>query len=73
MKPSREEIEEAIRYFTSWDENLQPTDGVLMKVQHLRDLVTAARWALELVDPDNPPLLPEDMKGLKRRHPRKPK
>ncbi len=57
MKPSRDDIEEAIETADVRSEDRKPTDGVLIEVRELQVLATAARWALEVVDPDNPPLL----------------
>lgn len=65
MTPSREEIEAAIKTATIWSEDIPETSGILIQVKKLRALIKAARWALELVDDDNPPLLPEEIEQLK--------
>lgn len=65
MKPTREEVEAAIKTARLWTDDRKDTDGVVFNVKKLLDLTTAARWALELIDDDNPPLLPEDMERMK--------
>lgn len=70
MKPSRVEVEAAIKTATVWCGDHPDTYGVMIEVGKLRALTKAARWALELVDDDNPPLLKEELKGFKRRVPK---
>jgi hypothetical protein len=65
MTPSREEIEAAIHRIMITTEDLPDTTGVFIVVSRLRVLVKAARWALELLDDDNPPLLPEEREALR--------
>jgi hypothetical protein len=67
MKPTRTEVEQAIKTAGLWTEGRDDSERITFHVKKLRDLVTAARWALELVDEDNLPLLPEDMKHMKVR------
>lgn len=69
MKPSRKEIEDAIKTATIRTEDIPDTSGISFEVGKLRMLVKAARWALELIDNDNPPALPEDLTMMKRRAP----
>lgn len=65
MKPTRKEIEDAIKTAQLWTEDRKETDGIMMNVKKLLDLTTAARWCLELIDDDNPPLLPEEIERMR--------
>lgn len=66
-KPTEKEITDAVKHVTIRVEDVADTSGIAIDCATMRTLTMAARYALELVDFDNPPMLPEDFKRMKKR------
>lgn len=66
-KPTEKEIADAIKHVTIRVDDVADTSGVAFDVATIRTLTMAARYALELLDFDNLPLLREDLRRMKKR------